>query len=83
MFQVGTCTHKMHCPELQPGKQVNTTHYLKNETRAYVGFIKQSIPATDKKLEEIVIHQTEDPVCQEIRQYVEEGWPDKSRITGL
>ena len=56
---------------------------IEDESMAYVSMITESFPASDSRLEQIIVHQTEDEVCREISQYVQEGWPDKSRIKGL
>ena len=56
---------------------------LEDASSAYIAMIRQSFPASDRRLEEIITHKTEDETCREIRQYAEEGWPDKSRLKGL
>ena len=56
---------------------------LEDASSAYIAMIRQSFPASDRRLEEITTHQAEDETCREIRQYAEEGWPDKSRPKGL
>ncbi|XP_014676649.1 PREDICTED: uncharacterized protein K02A2.6-like [Priapulus caudatus] len=56
---------------------------LEQETDAFVRMITESIPATDKRLENIRDHQQEDDVCREVIQYVEEGWPDRNCLKGL
>ena len=56
---------------------------LESEVTAFVNMICRSMPATDQRLEQIRHHQWEDVVCQEIRQYVQEGWPDRSRVKGI
>ena len=53
---------------------------LEDASSAYIAMIRQSFPASDRRLEEIITHQTEDETCREIRQYAEEVWPDKSQL---
>ena len=56
--------------------------FLQEETRAYMDSVIQSLPATERRLEQIRISQENDPVCQEIAQYCQQGWPEKSKING-
>ena len=52
-----------------------------SEVSCYVDSIMQNIPATDRKLAEISKAQSEDSVCQSLRFYVENDWPnDKSLV---
>ena len=52
---------------------------LEDASSAYIAMIRQSFPASDRRLEEIITHQTEDETCREIRQYARK----KSRLKGL
>lgn len=38
------------------------------------------LPASDKRLEDINVQQSEDPVCHKLKQYCEEGKPDLHRL---
>ena len=54
---------------------------FQEETKAYVYSLVQGLPATEQILEEIRIGQEKDPICQEIVQYCQEGWPEKVEFT--
>ncbi len=55
---------------------------LQKEVSIYANHIMTSLPASDALLEKIRRHQEEDEVCRQIRDYVEEEWPDKYRMHG-
>ena len=55
---------------------------LQQEVDAYVNLIINNLPATDTRLKEIQSQQNEDPVCQKLKIYCQEGWPDKSTLKG-
>ena len=55
---------------------------LRQEVNAFVDLVMQNLPATQKCLEEIKKAQNEDEVCQVIKQYCKEGWPDRSLVRG-
>ena len=38
--------------------------------------------ATDKCLLDIQSQRDKDPVCQRLKKYCQEGWPDKSTLKG-
>ena len=38
------------------------------------------MPANERKIEEIRLHQQEDPVCRKLVEFTLEGWPDRSRL---
>ena len=46
------------------------------EMNIYVYSVLDCLPVSDGKLMEIKEAQDEDPVCQQIRNYCMEGWPD-------
>lgn len=56
---------------------------FQKETAAFVNLVHQSLPASDQRLSQIKDHQWEDDICREILMYVQEGWPDNSKIKGL
>lgn len=66
---------------------VNTTSCsdskFQQEVDAYVNLLIHNLPATDKRLLDIQSQQDEDPVCQRLKKYCQEGWPDKSSLKGL
>ena len=41
----------------------------------------ESPPASERRLKEIAEEQLNDPVCVEIAQYCDQGWPDKSDLS--
>ena len=55
---------------------------FEQEVDAYVNSIINSLPATDAHLKEIQSQQNEGPVCQKLKTYCQEGWPDKSTLKG-
>ena len=55
---------------------------FQHETDAYVNPLIQNLPATDKRLTEIQSQQDQDPVCQKLKKYCQDGWPDRSSLTG-
>ena len=79
-----------------PGKQMYTSDALsrllkpftkpdcctvpEDEMNAFVETVMDSLPASDKKLKEIIEAQEEDEVCKKVKQYCLEGWPDKHMV---
>ena len=65
---------------------VNTTSCsdskFQQEVDAYVNLLIHNLPATDKRLLDIQSQQDEDPVCQKLKMFCQEGWPDKSSLKG-
>ena len=57
-------------------------HFEEN-VQAYVDYIFQDLPATERRLEEIRGAQKYDPLCQEVARSCQEGWPEKGEIKGL
>ena len=47
-----------------------------------MNLIINNLPATDARLKEIQSQQDEDPVCQKLKTYCQEGWPEKSSLKG-
>ena len=56
---------------------------LQNETEAYVNMVFQAIPATEKRLEEIRLHQEEDDVLRLVSSYCQTGWPERGATPGV
>ena len=54
---------------------------LQSETTAYVNLVVKSIPATEKRLQEIREHQEKDPVCQKLSEFCKSGWPEKRTLS--
>ena len=78
-----------------PGKQLSTADTLSRapvsvtcsadedfagEVDAYVQTTVSSLQATEKRLEEVRVHQQEDPVCRQVTTYCFQGWPSKSEL---
>ena len=53
---------------------------FQQEVDAYVNLLINTLPATKGRLIEIQSQQDEDPVCQKLKQYCQEQWPDKSSL---
>ena len=53
------------------------------EMNSFIDCVYQSIPASDKRLREIAEEQREDDVCKKIRQYCEEGWPERQSVPDI
>ncbi len=53
---------------------------LLEDLNIYVAYILESMPASERKIEEIRLHQQEDPVCRKLVEFTSEGWPDRSRL---
>ena len=45
-------------------------------------FVIQNLPATNRRIQQIKKAQEEDTVCRAVKQYCEDGWPDRSLIKG-
>lgn len=50
------------------------------EMNIYIDSVLDTIPVSDVKLMEIKEAQDEDPVCQRLKSYCIEGWPDKFHL---
>jgi transposase InsO family protein len=48
---------------------------LGEETEAYINFIIDSLPVTEKRLEEIKLHLEQDEVLRKVMEYCKSGWP--------
>ena len=42
--------------------------------------IFESLPASERKLEEIRFHQQDDEVCRKLSEFCTEGWPDRTKL---
>ena len=54
--------------------------FLSEEADTYLQMAVQSLPATEKRLEEVRSHQQTDLVCKKIATYCQDGWPSKHGI---
>ena len=55
---------------------------LDEEVSAYISFIVNSLPATEKRLTEIRLKQEEDEVCRQVKEYCDTAWPERKFIPG-
>ena len=53
-----------------------------DETQAYIDAVYSSLPATEKRIEEIKEQQQEDEVCRQLIAYCKHGWPAKEELPG-
>ena len=58
-----------------PDTMTEEDRLLGEEVEAYVNGVIQSIPATERRLEEIRMHQEEDEIFQQVTEYCRLGWP--------
>ncbi|XP_011406246.1 PREDICTED: uncharacterized protein K02A2.6-like [Amphimedon queenslandica] len=65
-------------PEGTPNEQ---DLLLEEDTRAFIEYIMESLPASEIRLKEIEKEQKKDPVCAKIAQYCTKGWPDKASLS--
>lgn len=56
---------------------------LQEEADVYIQATVASLPATEKRLEEIRNHQGKDPACEQVAHFVRVGWPRKSEIPDI
>lgn len=50
------------------------------EVTAFIAMVTETLPATDQRLREIRVKQTQDEVCSAIRTYCKTGWPSINRL---
>ena len=79
-----------------PGKEIYTADALSRapvsedsqqdesiqETAVFVEQVISHLPATDMRLEQVRCQQQDDEICRQIRQYVNEGWPENGKLKG-
>jgi len=46
----------------------------------FVNTIMSSLPATEKRLTEIMQKQEEDDACRQLKHFCQKGWPDKHEV---
>ena len=49
---------------------------LEQEVDAYVNLILETLPATERRLQEIKTQLETDPILQQVTSYCRDGWPD-------
>ena len=74
-----TADYLSRSPQGQPSR---SDEQLAEDIYLNVCQIMANLPATDRRLEEIRLHQHEDEVCQELLSYVNNGWPEKWQVKG-
>ena len=52
------------------------------EGNAFINTVIQGLPASDQQLETIKAQQENVDVCQQIKAYCENGWPDRQAVPG-
>ena len=66
-----------------PNVSQDSSFVSEAEMNSFVECVCQSIPASDMRIREIREAQNDDDVCKKIRQYCEEGWPERQSIPDL
>ena len=51
-----------------------------DELNLYVSHVIDCLPTTERRLQEIRLHQDEDEICSSLKEFCREGWPDKHRL---
>ncbi len=63
--------------------KVLTDTQCQYEAEAYVDCILESLPASEKRLQEIRVAQEDDDVCRDVMEFCHEGWPEKHKLSGI
>ena len=63
-----------------PIEQQDGQSSTEEEIDLYVQHVFASLPASNTQLERIKEKQEVDEVCQKLKQYCSEGWPDRTRV---
>ena len=53
---------------------------LNEELNLYVSHVIESLPATERRLQEVRSHQVEDEICLKLKEFCREGWPEKHKV---
>ena len=53
---------------------------LNEELNLYVSHVIESLPATERRLQEVRSHQDEDEICLKLKEFCREGWPEKHKV---
>ena len=62
-------------------KQLSKEDERRNEDLTlYVSHIVDSFPATERKLDELRLHQQNHEVCRKLFEFCTEAWPDKRKL---
>ena len=65
---------QMRCLELLQESQLRVIY-------CFVDMIVNSLPASEKRVEEIKLAQEQDEACREMKQYCLQGWPNKGGVS--
>ena len=53
---------------------------LNEELNLYVSHVIESLPATERRLQEVRSHQEEDEICLKLKEFCREGCPEKHKV---
>jgi len=53
---------------------------LNDELNLYVLHVIDCLPTTERRLQEIRLHQDVDEICSKLKEFCREGWPEKHRL---
>lgn len=63
------------------GSVIPHDNELSEETEAHVQFVVQSLPVKSYFLDEIKAEQSTDNICNLLKKYCQQGWPQKSKLS--
>ena len=63
-------------------KPTTTDESFQSEVDAYLNTIIETLPASEKQIENILRHQKGDEICQQLISYCTSTWPNKADIPG-
>ena len=58
----------------------NDEKLLKEELDLYFSHVIECLPTTECRLQEIRLHQQEDEICTELKEFCKEGWREKHHL---
>ena len=56
--------------------------YHHQEVEMFVNFVVKNLPATERRLSQIMKAQESDEICKQIKMFCQKGWPHHSQIKG-
>ena len=63
-------------------EQTSADRQLETDAEMYVQQVIDSLPASERRLEELRNLQKEDSVCKQVREYCLNGWPARCQVEG-
>ena len=60
----------------------DTDFQLETDTDMLIGLTMATLPATDQRLKQIRDEQHKDSTCQELANFCQNGWPERSKLAG-